>query len=317
MAARQPGFARGTGDTRSTDVLLEVATRFYIRGLTQVQIAHDMELDPSTVSRYLKRARDEGIVKVEIRPPRRPNADLERGVAERFGLARCIVASDAFDALSFAAAGYVGGLLRAGMRIGLGWGMTLQGVVRALDPGTVTGLVVCQLAGGLSESEPGIQAHELAREFASLFPESRVQYLHAPSIVDSPAIHAAIMSDSSVQAALLAAAGCDLAVVGVGQMTGEATLLHGGILTRADRSRLVRLGAVGSMNARFFDDGGRPVTWLDDRTIAISWDDLQAIPMVVAVAGGIGKIRAIRGALATRSVDVLVTDEGVARALLA
>jgi len=316
MAIRQPGFARSLGDARGTDLLLEVATRFYTHGLTQVQIARDMGLDPSTVSRYLKRARVEGIVKVEIRPPRRPNVDLERAVAERFGLARCIVAPDPADGLSVAAADYIGGLLRGGMRVGLGWGATLQGVVRAMDSGTVAGLVVCQLAGGLSESAPGIQAHELAREFASIFPDSRVQYLHAPSIVDSPAIHEAIMSDSSVQAALVTAAGSDLAVVGIGQMTGTATLLHGGSLSRADRSRLLKLGTVGSMNARFFDDAGRPVTWLDDRTIAISWDELQAIPLVVAVAGGMGKISAVRGALATRCMDVLVADDTVARALL-
>jgi hypothetical protein len=37
---------------------------------------------------------------------------------------------------------------------------------------------------------------------------------------------------------------------------------------------------------------------------------------VVAVAGGSGKVAAIRGALATGVVDVLVTDEATAEAIL-
>ena len=73
-------------------------------------------LDPSTVSRYLKRARDEGIVHVEIRPPRRSDMDLGRALALRYGLARVIVApapenhlDDGERAVGAAAAGFLEG----------------------------------------------------------------------------------------------------------------------------------------------------------------------------------------------------------------
>ena len=141
---------------------------------------------------------------------------------------------------------------------------------------------------------PGIQGHELVRQLAGLYPDSRVQYLHAPSIVDSAAIRAAIMSDSSVQAALGAAATSDLALVGIGPMDRDATLVEAGALGAADVRLLIRLGAVGSMNARFFDAAGLPVAWLDDRTVGISWEELGAIPLVVAVAGGAHKAGAIQ-----------------------
>lgn len=70
------------------------------------------------------------------------------------------------------------------------------------------------------------------------------------------------------------------------------------------------------MNTRFFDRLGRPVGELDRRTIAITWSELRAIPTVVAVAAGLDKTRAIAGALRTGSVDMLVTDELTARAIL-
>ena len=49
------------------DVIIEIATWFYLHDWSQIQIARALGLDPSTVSRYLKRAREESIVRVEIR----------------------------------------------------------------------------------------------------------------------------------------------------------------------------------------------------------------------------------------------------------
>ncbi len=303
-------------ELRGVELLTEVATQFYLRGRTQIEIARDLGLDPSTVSRHLRRARDEGIVRVEIRPPRRHNVDLARAIADRYGISRVVVATSDGTTLAAVAADYVSGLLRSGMRVGVGWGQTLSELVQGMAPGEVTDLTICQLAGGLSASPLGIQGHELVRQLATLYADSRVQYLHAPSIVDSPVIRDAIISDSSVQAALSIAAGSDLALVGIGSMEEDATLMRAGGLGPGDRGCLIDHGAVGSMNSRFYDADGKPVVWLDDRTVAISWQELRAIPVVVAVAGGANKAEAIRAALKSECVTVLVTDEAAAGPLL-
>ena len=297
-----------------------MARRFYLGGETQVEIARDLGLDPSTVSRYLKRARDEGVVRVEIRPPRKRNVELGRLVADRFHLQRAIVGpkedGPEVSASASVAADYIGTLLRTGMCVGLGWGMSLSATVEYLEPGVVSDLMITQLAGGLSSPVLGIQGHELARQLAGLYPDSRVSYLHAPSIVDSAAIRDALASDSSVQAALVAAAASELALVGIGEIGLKATLLRSANLTSEDVERLVADGVVGSMNGRFFRADGRPGGHLDDRTIAIEWDQLRAIPTVVAVAAGRHKVKAILGALRSGCVDVLCTDETTAEALL-
>jgi len=69
------------------------------------------------------------------------------------------------------------------------------------------------------------------------------------------------------------------------------------------------------MNGRFFCRDGEPGGHLDARTIAIEWSQLEAIPTVVAIAEGLRKVEAILGALRTRCVDVLITDEATAVAL--
>jgi DNA-binding transcriptional regulator LsrR (DeoR family) len=107
-----------------------------------------------------------------------------------------------------------------------------------------------------------------------------------------------------------------LAIVGIGQMDESATLFRGGHVSPTDWDRLVAAGAAGNVNTCFFDDAGRALPDLQVRTIAISLEDLRAIDTVVAVAGGAAKVRAIRGALATGAIDVLVTDEATATAVL-
>ena len=75
------------------DLLIDVATRHYLHGSSQIEIARDLSLDPSTISRYLKRARDEGIVRIEIVAPRRANAGLARHLAGSSVSAACSLPS--------------------------------------------------------------------------------------------------------------------------------------------------------------------------------------------------------------------------------
>ena len=306
-------------EARTSDLLTDIATRFYLRGDTQIEIARDLGLDPSTVSRHLKRARREGIVHVEIRPRRREDVDLGRELAARHGLARVVVATagaEAEDGLSAVAAEFVEGLLRSGMCLGISWGRTLAGVTRHLRHGSVAGLSVAQLAGGVDDPTPGIQGHELVRRLAELYPDSRVHYLHAPAIVGSEATRLALLADRTVETALQAARRSELALVGIGQLSPDSTLFRGRHVGRDDWAALIEAGAVGNMNTRFFDAHGQPVGDLERRTIAISWDELRAIPTVVAIAAGTDKVAAIEGALATWCVESLVTDEATARAML-
>ena len=314
-----PGRFSLAATAQATEQLIEVATAFYRHGRSQIEIAGELGLDPSTVSRYLKRARDEGIVHIEIRTPRREHVDLGREVAARFGLRRAIVVpddSDPDDALSAVAADFVSSSLVTGMRLGISWGQTLAGMVRFLQPRAVSGLCIAQLTGGLPDAEPGNQCHELVRLLAQLYPNSKVKYLHAPAIVDSAVIRNAMVADRSVSDALAAAAASEFALVGIGSMGDDATLMRVGHLDPDDRARLIRSGAVGTLNGRFFDELGRAVGHLERRTIALTWDQLAAIPTVVAVAAGPTKVGAIAGALETGCIDVLVTDEPTARGLL-
>ncbi len=310
-------------ESKPKDFLTDIATRYYLLADSQVEIARDLGLDPSTVSRYLKRARDEGVVHVEIRPPTREDLELGRQVAVQHGLARVVVAptepggESTGGVLTATAARFIESQLRNGMRLGVSWGRTLAATIGDLHAGAVSGLRLAQIAGGVADPTPGIQGHDLVRRMAELYPGSTVDYLHAPAIVGSTETAAALVGDRTIQSALAGARRSELALVGIGQMDEGSTLFRGGHVDPVDWAVLVAAGAAGNINTCFFDRAGRPIETLRERTIAVSLEELRAIPTVVAVAGGGGKVTAIAGAIATGAIDILVTDEETARALLA
>jgi deoxyribonucleoside regulator len=302
------------------DQLVDIATRFYLTGQSQIEIARSVGLDASTVSRYLKRARDEGIVRVEIQRPRSLHGDLALELAQAFNLKRAVVVTGegagSVQAVAHAAADYVNSQLTNGMRLGLSWGRMLSAAIHLLPRGTVSDLDVSLLHGGVGSAGAGIQGVELARHIASLHPRSHVHYLHAPVLVDSPDIKDAMLRDGSIRAALESAASREMALVGIGTLDETAPLIRFGHISPRDRRRLLAAGAIGDMCTRFFTPEGEPVHVLDDRLIAIEWDELMRIPLVVAMAAGKEKRDAILGALRVGCVNVLVTDETTARAVL-
>jgi DNA-binding transcriptional regulator LsrR (DeoR family) len=192
----------------------------------------------------------------------------------------------------------------------------LSQVVHRLPQGAVSGVDIALLHGGVGNAGPGIQGHELARHVASLYRESVVTYLHAPLLVDSSEIKDAMLRDGSINGSLRAAANRELALVGIGTLDPDAPLVRYGHLSPSDRDRLLAAGAVGDVSSHFFTADGEPVPVLDERLVAIEWDQLQAIPTVVALASGRAKTHAIIGALRSKLVDILVTDEDTARVVL-
>jgi DNA-binding transcriptional regulator LsrR (DeoR family) len=220
------------------------------------------------------------------------------------------------DGVAGVAADYVDTILRSNMRLGISWGRTLAAVVRRLRPGSVRELTIAQLAGGIDDPEPGIQGYALASELATRFEGSQVHFVHAPAIVASARVRKALLKDPSIVSSLGVARRSELALVGIGQMDGAATLVRGGHVSPADYECLCAAGAVGNLNTRFFDAEGRPVAELEPRTMAIDWADIRAIGTVVAVAAGSDKVAAIAGALRTGCVDVLVTNETTAHGVL-
>lgn len=312
--------------TRSVDILVKVARLYYEQGLSQGEVARLVGMSGATVSRVLASAREQGIVEVRIHDPRSPVQrvpDVEQQLAERFGLVEARVGT---------AAGETGGLRLVGRlaadlfgerlgqmrRVGLSWGSTLEAFVAEVPQRTVPLLKVLPLAGGNPgldmASAGGTLVQALARR-CGVEPNRLI----APAIVESPQTKAAILSESSIKAALDLAAEVDHAFVGIGSIgiRSSLSIVEDMKLSPAEVAEFRRQQPAGDISGRFFDDAGVPVgPPTSDRVIGLSLDELRAVPCVVGLAAGAEKARGVLGGLRTGVVDILVVDLALAQAVL-
>ena len=106
-------------------------------------------------------------------------------------------------------------------------------------------------------------------------------------------------------------------VIGIGSMSREATILKNGVLNENDFTILKLQGAVGDLLSHFVDREGKLISVEQDRQLmSISLEDLRMLENVIGVAGGLSKVDAILAALRGGYVDILITDEETAQALL-
>lgn len=139
-----------------------------------------------------------------------------------------------------------------------------------------------------------------------------------PFLASSPKIAAALREETTATSVLQLAASAEATLIGIGSVLSSATILRHSVVNETQLAQYRDRGAVGDILAEWYDRDGKVVDVDFHRLrIGIPISDLQAMPNVIAVASGIDKLDAIAGALAGKYLDVLVTTEDVAEALVA
>ncbi|WP_252312696.1 helix-turn-helix domain-containing protein [Sinobaca sp. H24] len=73
-------------DWHEERMLVIAAKMYYEDSLTQSEIADRLGIYRTTITRMLQKARDEGIVRIEIKGSERVRVDIEQKINKRFGL---------------------------------------------------------------------------------------------------------------------------------------------------------------------------------------------------------------------------------------
>jgi DNA-binding transcriptional regulator LsrR (DeoR family) len=307
---------------------------YYRQGRSQKDIATALGVSAATVSRLLKRAFDEGLVRVELDLPR--TQELETALVERFGLRDAVVVAaggrgDVKEELGVAAAAYFEKVADSGRRIGLSCGFTLYQTIRALHERRFRDLALYPLSGEstlkLVDLSPNTLVGMMAAKYRPHVSAYALPVQHLVSLRQIERERRRLLRDPEVRKIYESAQSVDIALVGVGQI-GEQTP---GFCSLAESygvsvRRLREFAVVGEINYQPFDAEGDIVDQpelrgLMHRVLSVGAGRLQALSRrddryVIAVAGGRSKIEAVRGALRGRFMNVLVTDEDVAQAVV-
>lgn len=309
-------------------LLVKIARLYYEQDMTQGEIGKRLRLSRQKVQRLVHQAREQGVVRIGIRPIMGIFSDLEKSLEEQFGLREAVVVeTSAYEdqptvarEVGVGAADYLLRVIQSNDRIVLSWGGSLLGMVSTLSHHPSMGLedvVVIQGLGGLVDPNNEIHAADLTRRLARTL-GAKALLLPAPGVAGNQTAREALCRDPHVAGVLRQARTTNLAFMGIGAPRPESILVQeGNIVTWQELAALKKRGAVGDINLRYFDDRGRKVpSDLDNRVIGLTLEEIRKIDHVVGVAGGAEKFRAIRAALQGKLVDVLVTDHMTAQRLL-
>ena len=311
--------------SRERSVLLaDIAELYYIDSLKQSEIANKIGVDRSMVSRMLAEARKQNIIEIRIHRPLSFDRDLQIGLEQRFKLRKAYVLinngghyDQLLQQLGAAGAMVLNDFLQPGIILGLSWGTAVNAVVDSFKQSRPNSMRIVQLVGALGAQNSVYDGPRLVQRLAQII-GCDGYFLNAPFIVEDPDIAQALLINQNIAEAMSLAQNCDVAVVGVGSTEPEySSFYQAGYVPLEDLNQLRSLGMVGDVCGRHFNlDGESPDLDLHERIVSIDEEHLKKIPVRIAVAGGIGKVDAILGALRAGYVNVLVTDDEVANRLL-
>ena len=310
-------------DENTRRLLYKIAHVYYEDGLSQKQIGLRFGLSRIKVSRMLKQARDLKIVQITLSPGNERTDTLEHDIEIAFRLDEAIIVGsepsgdtkDRLRALGIAAAECLVRSIQGDETIAITWGHTVLATVDALPAGNWPNLHIVQSLGGLSQPDAKINAADLARRTAQTL-NANLTLLSAPGIVESKHIRNALINDPQIKHTLAQAAKANIALVGIGA-PDSASFSPAEIFKNEDVKRLNSRGTVGDIGLQFYNDKGQQVAdEIHDLVVGLNLAQYKAIPRVIAVAGGVDKVLAIRAAMKGKIINVLVTDETTAVELL-
>ncbi|TRD15531.1 sugar-binding transcriptional regulator [Palleronia caenipelagi] len=307
-------------------LIARVAQMYHVEGQRQADIADHLRISQATVSRMLKKAQQEEIVRTTVVSPSGTYAELETSLREKFDLAEAIVVECTEDRdgaimarIGEAAAFFIEATLQTDEIIGVSsWSETILQMVQNIHPmKSGKAKYVVQMLGGMGNPTVQMHANQLVTRMAKLT-GAEPHVLSAPGVAQSREAKLVLLSDTYVRETMDLFSRISLAIVGIGAVEPSGMLARSGnIFSPRELADLTDSGAVGDMSLRFFNTEGANVkSPLDDRVIGMTLEELSKVDRVMALAGGKAKTEAIRGALNTGIIDLLITDKFTAQRLI-
>ena len=306
-------------------LIARVAQMYHVERRRQADIASHLRISQATVSRMLKRAQEEEIVRTTVVSPSGTFGELEAALRSNFSISEAIVVECSEDRdgsimarIGEAAAHYIEATLQADEIIGVSsWSETILKMVDNIHPmknGKAKHVV--QTLGGIGDPTVQIHANQLTARLARLT-GAEAHLLSAPGVAQSPEAKLVLLEDAYMQETIGLFEKISLVIVGIGPMEPSGMLARSGnIFSSRELAEVEEAGGIGNISLRFFDaNGGFVKTPLDERVIGMTLEEHAKVDRVIALAGGQSKTDAIRGALRTGIIDLLITDKFTASRL--
>ena len=291
---------------KSDRFLIKVAELYYQDGLSQQQIAKKLHTSRTGISRALIQARNEGYVQIRIQYPEQSNLGLERKLEEKYGLTEALIAVPAYDQsveqeISYQAVDYIFASVKEKYDSWNDMGKAMHGFVEQLAKDerlrslSFQNVKVVPFLGtpGVTQVDSWdatTYSNTLATKVGNLL-HCASYNLSAPMYVDGSKEKEMIEGIEEISKVLQMAENADIALIGIGSMQKDSSILKAGIRTEEEYTELIQKGAVGEIVGRIYDKEGQVVDEdLRRKMIGISTQQIKKIPVRVGISYGKDKV---------------------------
>lgn len=305
------------------DDLARLATLYYLDGLTQEELSRMLSVSRATVGRMLRRALQEGIVEIRVRPSNTYVSDIEKALIDRFGIQRALISVDHKDQdkqrelLAGLVASYLDRVLIDGSIVAVGMGRNVSAVSEHAMSATQRQCTFVSAIGGSYRGGHTMNADHIARRLASRY-GGECESLYAPALAEDPELRARLIENDTVRHTLDKARRADMALIGIGDLSEDSNIVRMGWFSPFEIAQAKMSGTVGDvMGYDFIDIHGTPSALaMKGRVIGLSLPDLRKIPNVIAAASEPTKVSGMLGALNAGVINTLATTTSNAISLL-
>lgn len=309
-------------DSTDYTMVYRIAKSYYLDGMSQQQISKRENISRPHVSRMLSKARECGIVSIQVEMPQRLRMPkLQDEIRSCLGLKEVILVSvpeerklskaDISLNIATAAAEYLPGLLEHAGRVGIGWGFTMYQTSLLIphtdSPGPMTFIPMIGISG---ENSPYLQINVIVNRFAEKFGASSF-YTNIPVLRESGPEHERDARLETLWDTL------DAAVIGLGPPFKQGEFLVSDV-SREYKESIAQSDLVGDILANYFDEAGNVFdssAYYDHFSFPLS--RLKSIQNVICLAGGDDKADGLIAAARNGFIQTLITDSSTAKTILA
>lgn len=309
-------------ETEKLDKAARAGWLYYIAGNSQDEVAAKLGVSRQSAQRLVSTAVKQNLIRFHLEHPIARCMELAWQIKERYGLLGCDVApSDpAVPELIYGAASLAAEVIQPYLSdatnriIGVGSGLLPRACVEQLPPMNRPDARVVSLVGNLrpdgSATSFGVVERLAERINASHNP------MPLPARVGDAAELKALHIMEPVARTLALCRDADLTFVGIAHIDETSPIVRDRFITAEESAAMRAVGGVGEIVGWIYDIDGKLLSGsINDRVSSAPLRVANAQP-AIGVATGTEKAQAIVGALRGRLVNMLITDEATAEAVL-
>lgn len=311
---------------QSNNLIVKAAYLYYHKGVRQQDIAEHFDISVSTVSRLLKKAKEQKVVRFMIDNDYLECIELENMIRDGCGLHEAIVAplpkskrgmrSEQLKQLvALEGARYLQRTVSDYDTVGVAYGETVWYVYNYLNPCQRKEVGFVTMHGYLSHEKNKLDGSWLVPRIAQAFGGNYYTINYKGILENQDALQKALQNERTCKV-FEQFPRITVSISGVGMVYPErqSILVRGNYLSEQTKQMVEDAGACCDLMLRILDKNGEEcLSDLRSRTLGIPLGSYKKIPNKIIVASGEKKTSAIIALLRNQLVNTLIIDQDLAR----